>query len=862
MTHSKTSIALLIASLGLLSACGGSGSGSGVNDSAGGTQMTAPTQFAGSDVGEILVLSNRSDLLSEGNALVEITAVDPSNLSDISVFLNTDEVSEQFAVRSDGRLMGKVEGMQIGENTLRVVLADGQELGKTLVNHPNGGPIFSGPQIGPYTCQGSALDATQCSQAPTFEFKYMPSERVQPLLAGADVEGQRLGPSLLPYDPENPPADEDIRMTTTQTGETVPFIVRIERGYQNRNQYQIMSLFQPGMDWNAFDPQPQWNRKLLIHHGGNVGVSYGPSSPPNGDISGTAPDGFEFALGDSITVALSKGFVTLSTTWSNLGRNTNLVTSAESLVMAKEYIIENYGELNYTIGTGCSGGAIAQQHVANAYPGIYQGIIIQCSYPDVWTTATQFGDYNLLNSTFGYRFDETFLNLEDKFAAGPAALTETPIPLLQWSLFFGHGPVNPAASDLAFFPSAYPTQPSCRGLGDGIAQYSKDNPTGVRCGLFDYMINQFGPRLPAVWNEQEQAAGRGFTGIPFDNQGVQYGLRALQAGLITEDQFVAVNRDIGGFNLDVERVAERTPADLEALERAYKTGAINTAEHLKTTPMIDLRGADPGIAHDAFHSWQIRARMDAAYGHHDNQVIWFGQVPLAGDSTYSTEALFVMDRWLASIAADEDASTSLEEKVRLNKPTEARDRCLSAQSLYSPDGPVVPTTGNIFFGTPLIEQLDSSQAPTLDPEQGLIFDQAANQVCGLDFSMFDPTGQSQQLTGPVAMTQELLVQTRFGTPRTVAGDDIRTLTNKCVLKPIDAADYASPVVADPQALADRMSEIFPEGVCDYTQDGPWEISTQTWQHYGTADEHVYGGEPLPAVPSGSMSGWGAKAFGF
>src|SRR5690606_32287418 len=112
-------------------------------------------------------------------------------------------------------------------------------------------------------------------------------------------------------------------------------------------------------------------------------VSYGPGEPPNGDIAGTAPEGAEMLLGDSISVALGRGFITLSTAQANLGHNVNLVTAAESLMMAKERIVEQYGPLRYTIGTGCSGGAIAQQHIANAYPGIYQGLSVQCSYPDV-----------------------------------------------------------------------------------------------------------------------------------------------------------------------------------------------------------------------------------------------------------------------------------------------------------------------------------------------------------------------------------------------------------------------------------------------------------------------------------------------
>ena len=38
-------------------------------------------------------------------------------------------------------------------------------------------------------------------------------------------------------------------------------------------------------------------------------------------------------------------------------------------MMAKERLVEQYGDVRYTIGTGCSGGSIAQHTVANAYPG-------------------------------------------------------------------------------------------------------------------------------------------------------------------------------------------------------------------------------------------------------------------------------------------------------------------------------------------------------------------------------------------------------------------------------------------------------------------------------------------------------------
>ena len=71
----------------------------------------------------------------------------------------------------------------------------------------------------------------------------------------------------------------------------------------------------------------------------------------------------------------------MSTALNNAGHNCNIVTQAESMVMAKERLVEQYGEIRYTIGTGCSGGSLTQQQVANAYPGIYQGILPPCASP-------------------------------------------------------------------------------------------------------------------------------------------------------------------------------------------------------------------------------------------------------------------------------------------------------------------------------------------------------------------------------------------------------------------------------------------------------------------------------------------------
>lgn len=811
------------------------------------------------DNGAIHILSNRADLISGGDALVEIVA---PHIVGVQVLMNEQDVTESMTLMEDGVMRGLISGLEIGENEIKAIFGGGGQIVETIVNHPYGGPVFSGPQVQPWTCTNDNAVDEKCNQAAEFEFKYVPKSQFELFVENFNPQSPGLPGAFLPYDPENPPPADAIAQVTTDEGVSLPYIVRIETGVINRDRYQIMSLWQPDKDWNAVVPQEQWNGKILVHHGGNVGVSYGMGNPPNGDLSGTAPEGAESLLGDSISVALARGFITLSTAQANLGHNVNLVTAAESLVMAKEHIVEQYGPLRYTIGTGCSGGAIAQQHIANAYPGIYQGLIVQCSYPDVWTTATQFADYNLLNEYLGNQVSEDPADL----ASFVGSLLSSPVFAVQWPALYGHLPINPIVSDLAFFPSAAPNQENCPGLAGQADVYDPEaRPDGLRCGLADYMLNQFGARPPEVWSTNEQLLSKGFTGIPLDNTGVQYGLGALQAGVITGTQFLAVNREIGGLDIDINYQPQRTVADTQALENAYRTGAINTAQNLANIPIIDLRGPDPGLAHDAFHSWQMRARLQEQQGHARNHVIWFGAFPLAGDTIFTTEALLVMDHWLANIEADEGTG-AVEGKVLANKPVTARDRCLSLSAPFSSEGPKAPFTGNLFFPDSPLDGLSSEEIPTLPAEVGQILDVATGQLCGLELgSLGLPqtiADSFRPITDAVVAAQEKIVQTRFGTPRTVAGDAITTLANKCQLRPVDPNDYPVNIlggVFNSENFAQEVAKIFPGGVCDYTKPPVGAVPTQTWLQYGDENSVKTGGEPL-STRKGRVIGWASPAF--
>nr|WP_281385990.1 DUF6351 family protein [Nocardioides luti] len=723
----------------------------------------------------IEVLSNRADLVSSGDALVAVRLPRGVRARSVEVTVGDRDVTHRFKVRQDGRFLGLVKGLRLGRNVVRAT-APGYAGRTVITNHPNGGPIFTGPQSEHYQCQETAKDAA-CNERATYSFLYKSTDPSQP--------------DLQPYDRKNPPSD--VATTTTDQGVEVPFVVRKESGYQDRDRYTILQLFRPGKAWRPWAPQRQWNHKLLITHGGNCGASYAPGNPPLQDYSGT----LESVPGvtPSYVTALGSGFAVVSTALANTGHNCSVAMEAESLVMAKERLVEKYGTLRYTIGTGCSGGSIAQHTVANAYPGIYQGLVTTCSYPDTLTAGAQFADYHLLRLYF-----------EDPSRWAPGVVWNPE----QMALVEGHAShVNAVVADEGLYKAALNPETDCPGTkapvaGDRSTRYDSDiNPGGVRCSALDIMGNQLGPRPKSVWTPQEKAAGHGFAGVPFANTGVQYGLGALEQGLITPSQFVDLNVKVGGLNVDNDFRDERIDGDPAAIARAYRTGLINEDNHLDQVAIINHGGPDPGAAHDYSHAFWTEERLMADQGHTDNRVMWFGPAPLIGDPNWANEAFVAMDRWLTAVEKDH-GSAPLTKKIVQDKPADVTDRCTEAPGIESVPGP---------DGEPVCQQSDAET-----------------------------------------------IQTRFSTPRQVAGGPKANDNVACNLRPLDKADYAPLDVAFTDDEWATLQQVFPNGVCDWTVPGRGQGPAQTWLRYGTATKHVYGGRNLPAVPAHSGDGWASPSF--
>src|SRR4051794_34824150 len=156
----------------------------------------------------IEVLSNRADLISAGDALVAVKYSKGEDPARIRMFAAGKDVTSAFALRPNGRYEGLLTDLALGRNTLVAKLPDGRGARLALLNHPNGGPVFSGPQVQPWKCQDGAKDA-QCNAPTVYTFRYQGNDG-----------------SWHDYDPKNPPSD--VANTTTDQGKTVPFIIRTE----------------------------------------------------------------------------------------------------------------------------------------------------------------------------------------------------------------------------------------------------------------------------------------------------------------------------------------------------------------------------------------------------------------------------------------------------------------------------------------------------------------------------------------------------------------------------------------------------------------------------------------------------------
>jgi len=604
----------------------------------------------------IVSVSNpHPNLVSGGEVLLRITAPAGVPTSAIRVSVNSDDVTSDFAVQPDGTLLGLVTGLRDGPNEVAATLQrsgyyhDAQLL---VVNHPITGPVFSGPQQQPFYCQTTSFGlapATQpeCSAPTQVSYEYMST-------TGSYKPWPTAGAPAPPY-----PAD---LAEATVDGRKVPYIVRLEQGTIDRGVYQIAALYD-GHDPSPYTRDTSWNGRLIYTFGGGYNSGYHQGTSTGRVVEAASGPGGE-------DLFLSQGYAVASNSLNVLGQQASIVISAEAAMMTKEHFIDEFGAPAYTIGWGASGGSIQQYGIADAYPGILNGIIPTISFPNGEGTSQDYGtDCRLL---------------DNYFAANPGYTPAQEAAISGFRSFetcqvFGQSITDDIASlqpTSGCDPSIPPTVPGA----PATIWNATTNPDGVKCGVLEQIVNQVGVD-PAT----------GFANSYVDNVGVQYGLAALDSGAITPAQFASLNAKIGGVDYLGNPTTQRSKASPAALRAMYADDLNNCGcQGLRITAIIDQRDYEDLVTglysiHPSVESFITRARMQAA-GDAANQVI-IEENDLTTDTVQNENAnayeLAAMNQWLANVSND-NSRRPLEAKIGSDKPAGLADGCFLNDQQTSP----------------------------------------------------------------------------------------------------------------------------------------------------------------------------------
>lgn len=742
-------------------------------------------------------LSSAADQVSGQDVLVSILG-DPDlveqELERLEFWLNDQQIEPSRTISRLGRMEVLIEGLEPGDNQLELHHTQHGPLDSlSLTSHPLSGPIFSGPQQYPFVCTVTTelgrqplVDTDDNAGFPVFEggtlIGYSKDCMIEPyvefLYRATDNSYKPL-----PGDGSRP---ADMATTTLTDGREVDFVVRREVGTLNRFIYSFATLASLGDSADSSSTE-LWNDRLLFHFEGGVAIGH-----TQGRLSGRALS----------PQALGQGYAVIYSTGTRTNTHYNLQVGGEAALMTKEHFVKRFGMPDYTVAIGGSGGGIQQYVYAQNHPGLIDAGVPQYAYPDMVTQTIHIGDCELL---------EHYMDATDRtnplwqttanrsLLVGLNSTDDYPDPLAGAKTMLGY----------ATAPGMTECIPAWRGLTPLVMNPLFGQVTNQQlmepAGIMNSVKWTHYDDLRNIYGVDDQGEPRTL----YDNVGVQYGLQALVDGAITPAEFLHLNAFIGGWKQPNEMVQEgfpflgsindvmadpslfdpwsmrnmnlspdgiapapRTAGDLQAIQAAYSSGMVFDGQ--LDIPVIDWRNYLEEVLdmHNSHQSFSARQRIINRMGHADNQVIWFTDTrptntsdpnrPRPGQEFDQTwMALEVLHDWLMNIRANPDQS------IGENRPAQAVDSC------FDSDGELMAAGDDVWNGI-----LETQSAGT----------------CTQAF----PT---------------------YTTSRMVAGGPIEGSVFKCSLKPVATAitdgTYGS-WTPDAGQVA-RLNEIFPDGVCDYSQ---------------------------------------------
>jgi hypothetical protein len=554
-----------------------------------------------------------------------------------------------------------VTGLEPGKHVITASTPSGREQVRVRA-FPITGPVFSGPHMPLLACstEQAGLGAPtddDCSAPTKVSYQY-----------------RTTGDAFAPL-PDGAPVPADAA-TTTVDGRTVPYVVRTESGVIDRAVYWI-SILDPTPGADEFDAGG-WNGRLVYRYGGGCGQSFG--------------QGATFGTNTISDALLSKGYAVATATFNTYQVQCNTVLSAETTMMVKERFAEAYGVPEFTIGDGGSGGAIQQLGIAQNYPGLLDAIAPTVPFPDAISIAPGVSDCGVL---------------DHYFSSGPgAALTDE-----QRTAISGYDTWASCELWIASFLTGIRPSDGCDPSIPSSEIYDAEtNPDGIRCDLADANVNQVG-------TDPET----GFATRALSNVGVQYGLAALNAGVITPTEFLDLNEGVGGYGVDGEFVAERSTAPAKAFRRIYEVGGVLEGDaQLRDLPIVTTNFyTDPdGDIHTRFRLFTIRERLKDDGAVDENQII----VTRASTGNLTDT--------LTGAVGDPAAQTALLDQwlTTDSRPAAAVDTCYGTDGnviAQGDDVEAVETTCNETYpsfgdprtaaGAPLINDILSCRRKPVDP---------------------------------------------------------------------------------------------------------------------------------------------------
>ena len=692
--------------------------------------------------------STRADMVTGGDVLVSVNAKKVT-----SVRIGAASRRVDFTVTGDGTSTGLVTGLPEGASTITVA-AGGDTASLKVTNHRVSGPVFSGKQLPMTVCTTDQLGlepATPptCDAPARVNFGYIDARgKVQPLEPGA-----------------LPSADAK---TVTIGGTTQAAILRIERGVINRAVYDITTLANGTGEAGGAAPasgtawdKGHWNGRLVYRFGGGCGTTYG--------------QGF-LLLGAPDPRLLADGYAFATSTLNTFQVQCQDIVSAETAMMVKEHFVESYGEPAVTIGEGGSGGAIQQLLIAQNYPGILDAIGPSLVFPDAFSIAPGIFDCALLRNYYA--------------SPGGADLTSD-----QQAAVNGHLTADTCALwQQTFVPVIDPTK--C-GFGDGVSLSGavKSIP-GLELGLrtvpadqtYDPITNRTGIRCTAQDSYRQVFAkdpATGFAERPYDNIGVQYGLKALNETKITPEQFINLNAKVGGFDIDGHPIPDRMAVTEKSIEPLYSTGRVVEGGPLLDVPIIALNVYTDDVSdiHDRFRMFSLNERLKTKRGKQaPNYVMWTRPrspkgnllAQLTGSLSVGADQTRLLDEWATALKAD-TSKDPMATKMARARPKAAVNTCFNQANEVEESGPAV----------------------------------------------YDKPGPC---TDPYPLKDD---------PRTASGAPLRNDIAKCALQSVAAAAKAGMYKVDltPEHIT-RLKSVFPDGVCDWSKPGIGHVKLgPPWQDF-------------------------------